>query len=51
MVLGSTLPSLPVSMGGVRAFIVGLRVGDYCGAIDGLSYAVRKANWIGWGGY
>ncbi|BDR91790.1 tetratricopeptide repeat protein [Vulcanisaeta souniana] len=32
---------------GVRAFIVGLRAGDYCSAIDGLSYAVRKADPLG----
>ncbi len=40
------MPSLPVSMG-VRAFIIGLKTGDYCSAIDGLSYAVRKADPLG----
>ncbi|WP_054856645.1 hypothetical protein [Vulcanisaeta sp. JCM 16159] len=32
---------------GVRAFIIGFRVGDYCSAIDGLSYAVRRADPLG----
>ncbi len=43
----SNVAELARKYGGVRAFIIGLKTGDYCSAIDGLSYAVRKTDPLG----